>query len=81
MNPRPQAPSGARAPGRGARLGAINGVLALVAVLLIVQMWLLTATLEAFLAGHDEIALPAAIASAALFAAAVGLVLLIKRLD
>ena len=33
---------------------AIDGAIALIAVLLIVQMWLLTATLESFLAGHRE---------------------------
>ena len=50
-----------RPPTRG--LTAIDGAIALIAVLLIVQMWLLTATLEAFLAGHRGPALPAAIVS------------------
>jgi hypothetical protein len=45
----------------------------LIAVLLIVQMWLLTATLESFLAGHREAALPAAVLSAILFAACFAL--------
>ena len=42
-------------------LTAIDGALALVAVLLVVQMWLLTATLETYLAGHHEAAVPGAL--------------------
>jgi hypothetical protein len=60
---------------------AIDGAIALIAVLLIVQMWLLTATLEAFLAGHREPALPAAVLSAVLFAACFGLYLFIEGVD
>jgi F0F1-type ATP synthase assembly protein I len=50
-------------------LTTIDGALALVAFLLIVQMWLLTATLEAYLGGHRAAALPAAIVSFVLFLA------------
>ena len=60
---------------------AIDGAIALIAVLLIVQMWLLTATLEAFLAGHHGAALPAAVVSAVLFGACAGLYVFIERLD
>lgn len=42
---------------------AIDGSLALTAVLLVVQMWLLTASLEASLSGHREAALPGALFS------------------
>ena len=62
-------------------LTAIDGAIALIAVLLIVQMWLLTATLEAYLADHYEAAGPAALVSALLFAAAFALYVLIERLD
>ena len=62
-------------------LTAIDGAIALIAILLVVQMWLLTAALEAFLAGHHEVALPAALVSAALFAACFGLYLFIDRAD
>jgi predicted Co/Zn/Cd cation transporter (cation efflux family) len=68
-----------RPPNRG--LTAIDGAIALIAVLLIVQMWLLTATLETFLAGHREPALPAAIFSMVLFGACFGLYLFIERVD
>lgn len=62
-------------------LTAIDGALALIAILLIVQMWLLTATLESYLAGHHEGALPAMIVSGLLFLACVGLYLFVKGLD
>lgn len=62
-------------------LTAIDGALSLITVLLMVQVWLLTAALEALLAGHRETALPSAIASALLFAATFGLYRLTHRLD
>jgi len=62
-------------------LTAIDGALALIAILLIVQMWLLTATLESFLAGHREAALPSAIASGLLAAACLGLYLFVRGVD
>ncbi len=56
-----------------ASLVAMDGALALIAVLLIVQMWLLSATLEAFLAGRRSVVLPAAMVSIVLCAACIGL--------
>ena len=55
--------------------------IALIAILLVIQMWLLTATLEAHLAGHSEPILPGAIISAVIFAACGGLFLFIRRID
>lgn len=74
MDPRPPAPQN-----RG--LTAINGAMALIILLLIVQVWLLSATLENFLAGHRETALPAAIVSGLMFLACLGLYLFANRLD
>jgi hypothetical protein len=62
-------------------LTAIDGAIALVAVLLIVQIWLLTATLESFLAGHHEAAIPGALLSGILFAGSFALYLFIDRAD
>jgi hypothetical protein len=70
-----------RAPDRKRRLVAIDGVLALMAVVLMVQMWLLTATLEAYLRGHQSIAAPAALGAGALFALCAVLYLLVSRID
>mgnify|MGYP001601834997 CR=1 FL=1 len=73
--PQPQRPPQYRG------LTAIEGAMALIVILLIVQMWLLTAALEAFLAGHRETALPAAIISGAIFLACLGLYLFVDRVD
>jgi hypothetical protein len=62
-------------------LTAIDGAMALVVVLLLVQIWLLTSTLENFLAGYKETVLPAAIVSGLIFAACIGLYLFIDRVD
>ncbi len=61
------------------RLTAITTALALIAMLLIIQMWLLTATLEAYLAGHHDAALPGAIASGVLLLASIALYVLLER--
>lgn len=68
-------------PPRRRGLTAIDGALALIAILLIVQMWLLTATLESYLAGHHEVALPAAIVSGVIFLICAGLYLFVRRVD
>ncbi len=68
-------------PQRRRGLTAIDGAMALIVLLLIVQLWLLSATLESFLAGHRETALPAAIVSGVLFLASAGLSLFVERLD
>jgi hypothetical protein len=62
-------------------LTAINGAMVLIVVLLIVQIWLLSATLEAFLAGHREAAVPGAVISGLLFLACLGLYLFVDRID
>ena len=62
-------------------LTAIDGALALIAILLIAQMWLLTATVESFLAGHHEAALPGAIISGLLFLLSFGLYVFVDRID
>lgn len=68
-------------PARKQGLTAIDGALALVVLLLIVQMWLLTATLESYLAHHHSVALPAAIISGLLFLICAGLYLFVNRID
>jgi hypothetical protein len=65
--------------GRG--LTAIDGAVALIVILLMTQMWLLWATLEAYLAGHHETAVPGAVVSGILFAACFALYLFVERVD
>ncbi len=62
-------------------LTGIDGALALIILLLIVQIWLVTATLETYLAGYPETAFPAAIVSGIIFLACAGLYVFIDRLD
>jgi hypothetical protein len=62
-------------------LTAIDGAMGLIVILLIVQIWLLSATLESYLAGHREAAVPGAIISGILFAACLGLYRFVDRID
>jgi hypothetical protein len=62
-------------------LTAIDGAMVLIVILLIVQIWLLSATLESFLAGHREAAVPGAVISGLLFLACAGLYLFVARID
>jgi hypothetical protein len=66
---------------RTRNLVALDGAISLIAILLIVQMWLLTSSLEAYLAGHTEVAVPAAGLCALLFAACAGLYRSIVSID
>ena len=62
-------------------LGVIDGAMALVILLLVVQVWLLSATLDAYLAGHTDAAIPGAIASGVLFLACAALYRLVSRIE
>ncbi|HSM77315.1 MAG TPA: DUF6755 family protein [Bryobacteraceae bacterium] len=63
------------------RTTALDGVTALVILLLMVQVWLLSATLDAFLAGHTDAALPGAFFSGMLFAGTAGLYWFVRHID
>ena len=63
------------------RLPALNGALGLIVLLLVVQMWLLTATLEAFLGGDYDASLPGAIISGVIFLACAAMYLFVLRTD
>jgi hypothetical protein len=62
-------------------LTSIAGAMVLIAVLLIVQIWLLSATLESFLAGYHKSALPAAVFSGLMFLVCLGLYAFVDRVD
>jgi hypothetical protein len=62
-------------------LVAIDGAMALIFILLIFQIWLLSATLEAFLAGHTGAVLPAAIFSGLVFLGCLVLDLFVTGVD
>ena len=72
---------GPSTPHQNPGLTAVNCAMALIILLLIVQVWLLSATLDAFLAGHHDAALPGAIVSGLLFLACGGLYRFVVRLE
>lgn len=65
--------------GRG--LVAIDGAMALIAALPIVQIWLLSATLETFLRGRTGPVLPATIFSGLIFWGCLALDFFVTRVD
>lgn len=68
-------------PQRNRGLTAIDAVTALLVILLVAQMWLLSATLDAYLAGHTETALPAAVVSGLLCLGCFALYRFVRRVD
>ena len=62
-------------------LTAIDAITSLIAILLVVQVWLLSATLDAFLGGHTETALYGAIASGILCGLCLGMYGFVRRVD
>lgn len=68
-------------PARRRRRVAIDAVMVMIILVLMVQMWLLTATLESYLAGHHGVALPALLSTAVLFAVCVFFYRLVVRID
>lgn len=71
---------GARRVARAQRLTIVNGILCFVVLLVILQLWLLTATMNAYLGGDASVVLPAALASLACLALNVGLTWYLYRL-
>ena len=53
----------------------------MVILVLVVQMWLLTATLESYLAGHHDVAMSAFLASIGLFGVCGFLYRMLRRMD
>lgn len=58
---------------RAQRLTILNGVVCVVLVLVVLQLWLLTATMNAFLGGDGSVVWPALGASAVCLALNLGL--------
>jgi hypothetical protein len=66
---------------RAQRMTIVNAMLALVVLIVILQLWLLTATMNAYLGGDRTVALPSAIASLVCFGLNLGLLRYLFRLD
>jgi hypothetical protein len=59
----------------------VYGMLAFVLIVLILQLWLLTATMNAYLGGDESVIWPAAIASLLCLLLNAGLLQYLRRLD
>jgi hypothetical protein len=66
---------------REQRVTVIHGMLIFVLIVVVLQLWLLTATMNAWLGGDDTIVWPAAAASAACLALNVGLFRYLVRIE
>jgi hypothetical protein len=66
---------------RSQRSPIVLGILVLAVMLAMLQLWLLTATMEAYLGGDDAIVVPAALASFACLALNLGLFRFLRALD
>lgn len=73
MTPRPRV-------SRGQRLTIVNGILLVVVVVVVLQLWLLTATMNAYLGGDTSVVLPAALASLGCLGLNAGLLRYLFRL-
>jgi hypothetical protein len=58
-----------------------TGILCVVLILVVMQLWLLTATMNAFLAGDEALVWPAALASLVCFGLNAGLLWYLYGLD
>jgi len=59
----------------------VFGILPIVLIIVVLQLWLITATMNAFLAGQESVIVPAAIASIVCFALNGGLLRYIYRIE
>jgi hypothetical protein len=66
---------------RDQRLTLINAMLAFVLIILVLQLWLLTATMNAWLGGDASIIWPALAVSAAGLLLNIGLLRYVRRLE
>ena len=66
---------------REQRTTIVNGILGIVLILVVLQLWLLTATMDAFLGGDDAVVWPAAAASLVCLLLNVGLLRYLYALE
>src|SRR5690606_13874126 len=66
---------------RSQRMTIVNGILLFVVLIVILQLWLLTATMNAYLGGDTAILVPAALASLACLALNLGLLRYLVKLE
>jgi hypothetical protein len=70
-----------RALSRQQKMTIVFGILSVVVMIVVLQLWLLTATMNAFLAGQEAVIIPAAIVSIVCFVLNAGLLSYIYRME
>ena len=66
---------------RQQKLTIVDGILAIVALIVILQLWLLSATMNAFLGGEESVLIPAGVASFVCLALNAGLLWYLYALE
>jgi hypothetical protein len=70
-----------RAFSRQQKTTIVFGILSIVLMMVVLQLWLLTATMNAFLAGQERVVVPAAAASIVCFVLNLGLLSYIYKME
>ncbi len=65
---------------RSQRMTVVTGILVFVILIVVIQLWLLTATVNSYLGGDASAVVPAAVASVACLALNLGLLRYLRRL-
>ena len=66
---------------RDQRTTVVHGMLGFVLIAVVLQLWLLTATMHAWLGGDGSLVIPAAVISAGCLALNGGLLIFLRRLE
>jgi hypothetical protein len=66
---------------RAQRLLILSGIVSIVVLIVVLQLWLLTATMNAYLGGDHRVALPAGAVSLVCFLLNLGLLRYVYRLE
>jgi Family of unknown function (DUF6755) len=66
---------------RDQRMTIVHGILGIVVIIVVLQLWLFTATMEAYLSGDGAVLLPTALASLICLGLNAGLLWYIYALD
>ena len=70
-----------RAFSRQQKTTIVFGILSIALIMVVLQLWLLTATMNAFLAHQERVVIPAAIASIVCFVLNLGLLSYLYRME
>ena len=73
--------NGRRRISRSQRMPILTGIVSIVAIITVLQLWLLSATMNAHLGGDDRVAAPAAGLSLICFLLVLGLLRYVYRLE